>query len=51
MAGDRTAVLLVGTGMLGSKIADALLRKGDAVDLHILARGRHRSNGAERRTP
>ena len=36
---DQTCVLLVGgTGMLGSKIARALLAKGDAVELRLLAR-------------
>jgi uncharacterized protein YbjT (DUF2867 family) len=38
MAEDQTAVLLVGTGMLGSKIANALLAKGDSVKLRVLAR-------------
>ena len=36
---DRTHVLLAGaTGMLGSKIARALLSKGDSVDLRVLVR-------------
>ena len=35
---DQTAVLLVGTGMLGSKLARALLAKREAVGLRVLAR-------------
>lgn len=38
MAEGQTRVLLVGTGMLGGKIARALLAKGDAVKLRVLAR-------------